>query len=88
MLALTWVLAGVRAAHGQSEIVLHNFGSLQNGGNPSAGLIRDSAGNLYGTASADGSGDAGVVFRVDTSGHQTVLYSFSGGADGGTRRRA
>jgi len=83
MLALTWVLAGVRAAHGQSEIVLHNFGSLQNGGNPSAGLIRDSAGNLYGTASADGSGDAGVVFRVDTSGHQTVLYSFSGGADGG-----
>jgi hypothetical protein len=25
----------------------------------------------------------GVVYRVDTSGHETVLYSFQGGSDGG-----
>ena len=30
---------------------------------------------------------AGVVYKVDTSGHETVLYSFTGGADGGSPSR-
>ena len=52
---------------------------------PIAGVIRDSAGNLYGTTSnGGGASGAGVVFKVDTSGHETVLYTFTGGADGGT----
>ena len=49
---------------------------------PFGGLIRDSAGNLYGTTNGGGASDAGVVFKVDTSGNETVLYSFTGGADG------
>ena len=28
----------------------------------------------------------GVVFKVDTAGQETVLYSFTGGHDGGTAR--
>src|ERR1035437_3973399 len=36
----------------------------------------DDAAYLGGTA------NAGVVFKVDTSGTETVLYSFTGGADG------
>ena len=26
--------------------------------------------------------NAGVVFKVDAAGHETVLYTFTGGADG------
>jgi uncharacterized repeat protein (TIGR03803 family) len=46
-------------------------------------VIRDSAGNLYGTTSDGGAcGYCGVVFKVDTAGRETVLYSFTGNADG------
>jgi uncharacterized repeat protein (TIGR03803 family) len=47
-------------------------------------VIRDSAGNLYGTTAYGGSANAGVVYKLDTAGQETVLYSFTGGADGGT----
>jgi hypothetical protein len=50
--------------------------------NPSAGVIRDSAGNLYGTSQRSQTG-AGFVFKVDTQGNFTELYSFAGGTDGG-----
>jgi uncharacterized repeat protein (TIGR03803 family) len=50
------------------------------GGGPTAGLIRDAAGNLYGTTILGGSTDGnlgnGVVFKLDTNGEETVLYSF------------
>ena len=40
-------------------------------------------GSLYGTTTyGGGASGAGVVFKVDTSGNETVLYSFTGGADG------
>ncbi|HXM42610.1 MAG TPA: choice-of-anchor tandem repeat GloVer-containing protein, partial [Bryobacteraceae bacterium] len=72
------------AAHAQmSEVVLHNFATASRGANPGAGVIRDSAGNLYGTTTYGGAANAGVVFKVSASGHQTVLYSFTGGSDGG-----
>jgi uncharacterized repeat protein (TIGR03803 family) len=31
-----------------------------------AGLIRDPAGNLYGTTNGGGASGAGVVFKIDT----------------------
>ena len=46
-------------------------------------MIRDSAGNLYGTTNGGGASGRGVVFKIDKSGNETVLYSFTGGADGG-----
>jgi uncharacterized repeat protein (TIGR03803 family) len=55
------------------------------GQNPMAGLVRDSAGNLYGTTQYGGANSAGTVFRVDPTGNETALYSFcsqSGCADG------
>ncbi len=63
------------------ETVLYSFCSATNctdGSNPFAGLIQDAAGNLYGTTSDSGAngGDAGTVFKLDTTGHETVLYSF------------
>jgi uncharacterized repeat protein (TIGR03803 family) len=73
------------------ETVLYNFCSVTNctdGANSLAGLVRDAAGNLYGTTARGGvsgcSGTScGVVFKVDTTGKETVLHTFTGGADGG-----
>jgi uncharacterized repeat protein (TIGR03803 family) len=66
-----------------NETVLYSFTGGSDGGYPLAGVIRDSKGNLYGTTNGGGASYAGVVFKVDTSGNETVLYSFTGGSDGG-----
>ncbi len=67
------------------ETVLYSFCSASNcadGANPQAGLIRDAAGNLFGTTTAGGlnymfcSNGCGTVFEVDNTGHETVLYRF------------
>lgn len=63
--------------------VLYSFGGAADGGDPYATLIRDSAGNLYSTGGYGGTYFAGVVYKVDPKGNETVLYNFSGGADGG-----
>lgn len=65
------------------ETVLHSFAGDADGANPFAGLIRDEDGNLYGTTSAGGPSGQGTVFKVDPEGSETVLYSFTGGTDGG-----
>ncbi|MEO8657542.1 MAG: choice-of-anchor tandem repeat GloVer-containing protein [Bryobacteraceae bacterium] len=66
------------------EIVRHSFSGPPNGSWPQAGVIRDAAGNLYGTTQLGGTMNAGVVYKLDTANHATVLYSFTGGVDGGT----
>ena len=77
-------LAAVAVGRAQTtEVVLHNFETPPNGAFPGASVIRDTPGNLYGTTINGGASNAGVVFKLDTTGHQTVLYSFTGGADGG-----
>jgi uncharacterized repeat protein (TIGR03803 family) len=61
------------------ETVLYTFCSASgctDGATPYAGLIQDAAGNLYGTTDAGGAVGQGTVFEVDTSGNETVLYSF------------
>ncbi|MGA3088242.1 MAG: choice-of-anchor tandem repeat GloVer-containing protein [Terriglobales bacterium] len=65
-----------------TETVLYNFSGGQDGKYPSAGLIEDAQGNLYGTTMEGGAYGFGVVFEVTASATETVLYSFSGGADG------
>jgi len=71
------------------ETVLYSFRGEEDGGFPTAGLVRDAAGNLYGTTefggipNCPGTSGCGVVFKVDKDGNETVLYSFTGGPDGG-----
>jgi uncharacterized repeat protein (TIGR03803 family) len=65
-----------------TETVLYSFTGGADGAFPEAGLIRDNAGNLYGTTTQGGSDNIGVVFKVDPNGTETVLHSFTGGADG------
>ncbi|HEY6292397.1 MAG TPA: choice-of-anchor tandem repeat GloVer-containing protein [Terriglobia bacterium] len=62
--------------------VLHAFTGGADGGSPAAGLLRDSAGNLYGTTGGGGAFGYGTVFELDRAGTETVLHSFTDGADG------
>jgi uncharacterized repeat protein (TIGR03803 family) len=66
------------------ESVLHAFaGGSADGANPSSGVIRDPSGDLYGVTSKGGVANAGVVYKIDTSGQETVIYSFAGGKSDG-----
>jgi uncharacterized repeat protein (TIGR03803 family) len=51
-----------------SETILHTFNGGRDGGIPTAGLLLDSAGNLYGTTASGGNGTCtsgcGVVFEL------------------------
>ena len=74
-------LVATQSAQAQTFTVLYNFTGSPDGAYPYAGLLLDMAGNLYGTTTVGGSSNQGTVFKVDTSGTETVLHSFSG-ADG------
>jgi uncharacterized repeat protein (TIGR03803 family) len=65
-----------------TETVLYAFAGGSDGSNPQTRLTLDSAGNLYGSTYLGGSNEWGVVFKLAPNGVQTVLHSFSGGADG------
>ena len=63
--------------------VLYNFKGKSDGGNPWGTLALDPKGNLYGTTEFGGSSGVGTVFElVPNTKKETVLYSFTGGADG------
>jgi len=67
--------------------VLHTFTGGADGGNPWSGLTRDAAGNLYGVTAEGGdltclALGCGTVFKLDTAGELTVLYTFEMVADG------
>ena len=61
-----------------TETVLYGFGGSPDGSNPLASLMLDAQGNLYGTTWRGGTDSDGTVFKLDTSGNETVLYSFTG----------
>jgi len=67
---------------GRGETVLHKFTGQPDGFFPEALLAEDPAGNLYGTAYVGGSYGVGAVFKIDSSGKEKILYSFTGGSDG------
>lgn len=77
--------------------VLYSFTNGLDGGGPSAALMMDTSGNLYGTTNSGGASAYGTVFEMSpepaggcptgsNTGNgwcETVLYSFTGGTDGG-----
>ena len=69
------------------ETILHSFAGPPDGGGDGAysyaGVIRDSAGNLYGDTFGGGAFCCGVTYVIDATGSETLLYSFTGGSDGG-----
>ena len=89
-LALALTLAaltasGAAAAKGAANHgfqTLYTFTGGNDGGFPLGNLISDADGNLYGTSVLGGTSGNGAVFKLAPDGTQTVLYSFTGGADG------
>lgn len=96
VIVLALCFAASQRAQAQSEpaytfSVLHTFKGT-NGANPAGSLIRDKAGNLYSTTGYGGDAGCvdtgglsgcGVVFKLNKQGKQSVLYKFTGNADGG-----
>ena len=77
-----------REGGGWTETVLHSFGNVatQDGSAPDAGLIFDTAGNIYGTTELGGIYGLGTAFelspRQGAGWTETVLHSFGNGTDG------
>ena len=67
-----------------TETVLHSF-TDKDGSHPTASLVFDQTGNLYGTTLFGGSTHGGTVFQLKLSGGawtETVLHTFTGRNDG------
>ncbi len=78
------VFQATRSGGSWTETVLHSF-NPPDGINPTAGVILDSAGNLYGTTVAGGAHNWGTVFELTHSGSgwtEQVLYTFTNTSDG------
>jgi uncharacterized repeat protein (TIGR03803 family) len=69
-------------ADGWTETILYNFGThSDDGGNPTAGLVMDESGNLYGTTPKGGTPttNGGTLFELTPGSggsNETVLYRF------------
>jgi uncharacterized repeat protein (TIGR03803 family) len=55
------------------QTVLYSFLGGADGREPGTGLIRDGAGNLYGTTAYGGMSGAGVVYKVTPGGDSPTL---------------
>src|SRR5579872_1390670 len=80
VLLLTLLFVASSAA--QAFKVFHSF-SFTDGSSPNGDLLRDSEGNFYGTTQFGGSSNRGLVYELDAKGNETILYTFTGDADGG-----
>ncbi|MGA2903243.1 MAG: choice-of-anchor tandem repeat GloVer-containing protein [Candidatus Korobacteraceae bacterium] len=72
-----------------TETVLHRFSGGSDGATPdyADALVFDQGGNIYGTTASGGAHGYGVVFELTHSGGiwtENVLWSFTGGDDGGS----
>ena len=59
-----------------TKTTLYSFTNGADGAHPNAGVVEDGEGNLYGTTAGGGSSGTGTVFKLDTTGRFSVLYSF------------
>ncbi|HTR27010.1 MAG TPA: choice-of-anchor tandem repeat GloVer-containing protein [Terriglobales bacterium] len=70
------------------ETILHSFGASGDGYYPSAGMVLDKKGNLYGTTGTGGAYGYGTVFELDSTGTETILHNFNADGTDGTDPQA
>lgn len=70
-----------RIAPDGTETVLYDFTGGNDGAHPSAGVIADAKGNLYGTTQSGGADNEGTVFKLTPKGKLVVLNGFNGQGD-------
>jgi hypothetical protein len=83
--------AGATPTSAQTETILHTFksSSVTDGFGPYSGLVADKSGALYGVTASGGTYAEGSVYKLSPPAEaggawkETVLYSFTGGLDGG-----
>lgn len=66
-----------------TETILHSFANTPDGAQPTGTLLRTKDGALFGTSLQGGAANQGTVYEITADGRERVLYSFTGGADGG-----
>ena len=74
-----------------NETILYSFAGGNDGASPAASVVMDAAGNLYGTTRLGGADSAGTVFKlalVNGTWQESVIYTFTGGTDGGSPQSA
>ena len=68
---------------GGVETQLYDFSDSDTGGyTPIGPVVVDSAGYIYGTTTDGGSHGVGVLYKITSANHETVLRAFSSGTDG------
>jgi uncharacterized repeat protein (TIGR03803 family) len=73
LLALAVTIPSARA---QTFRVLHEFNGQSDGALPQGALVRDAAGNLFGTTFTGGGGQ-GTVFTIDSRGRESIVLTFN-----------
>lgn len=61
-------------AQAQTFTVLHQFNSQTDGAFPEGSVLRDSAGNIFGTTT-----NPSTIFKIDSKGKESVLFNINGG---------
>jgi len=75
-MVLLMLAVATTSAPAQTLTVLHSFTNSPDGAYPVAPVLRDDAGNLYGTTSIGGSLTYGALYKIDSAGNESVLLSF------------
>ncbi len=83
ILCIAATLFATAAFAANTTKLIYSFTGNSDGEYTDTELVMDSKGNLYGTSVQGGTFGSGTVFEVTASGVHTVLYNFTGGADGG-----
>jgi len=84
--AMLFAFLATRATYASTTQVIYSFAGDEDGEYADTELVMDGGGNLYGTTVQGGDFASGTVFQLAPSANgwtHTVLYSFTGGTDGG-----
>lgn len=81
ILVFTLVFLGL-PAFSQTFKSLYSFTGSPDGASPLQSNLLNVSGSLYGTTAAGGLSNAGTIFKFHSAGKESVIYSFTGGADG------